>query len=1068
MINFKSAVLLLCAFAGNDMLSIGQQLPIKATRTISFTTTEGSYMNVDVSPDGKTLAFDMLGNLYTVPVKGGTAKQITRGMAVNFCPVWSPDGQRLAYISDQSGARHLWIRDVAGTFAEPLGLSDEQIQGEFLYGPTIMPLWTHDGNYVFFDHSFYGVNGNKLPAPKIVGRAVAFSRETDTIFHVDAEAKRLYSFCGKTDSNSILLYGLEKCRNAALSPDRRWWIYIADSVGTWRLIRQEVSSARRKILVSSLFEHAFEGSVDLSWKFNFECSPDSRYVYIGFRGKLHRISILDGYDQLIPFTADVKVDIGPLNYQTFRVSLKPSKVRYTRYANASPDGRHLVFSALNKIYIMDLPHGKSHKLTNQPFNQYQPMFSPDSKWVSYTSWSDTAGGQVWRVRIIGGKPQQLSDTAAEYFYPTWSPDGKSIAVIKGAIEKEYKGSAVGKLQLIDVNTRKTHTLLDSVAIMNQLSFSADGKKIIYHADSLKGDGRLQPEFSEIATDGKNKKDITVGGLKGVSSYGSANSEGVISPDRQYLVYCDNENIYVVPLVQPHQSAVIVRESQNMQPIRVGNGLDPHWEQRGKVLSWSYGNRFYRIQMRKFVKAAEHPENGHIAQNKNIGEFIQPDQIINLELTTEADYGHGTVALTNARVLTMKGRQIIKNGTLIIKNGRFVSVGTSGQVIIPTFAKVIDLTGKTIIPGLVDIHDHMHYNDRNIEIPEQQSRKSLINLAYGVTTARDPANGPEYFRYSEALNTGLMVGPRLYPSGAVMNVDHLGHPLYNFEEGLNLAIQRKLLGGTFLKQYLLNTRLEREWLLMAAEKTQLNMTNEGGVSIQEYIGQLKDGSSGVEHNPFDWPDAYSDIITLFAKSGTYFTPTLQVRPGASGYLNENYWRIPSAKQIIFTSAKSLRNPGPPKNIGTEKFLYAAQLDATIRKAGGKVALGGHGNDPGTGSQNELWALQMGGLTNMEALQAGTIIGAEAIGIQKDVGSIEVGKIADLIILNSNPLDDIHNSRDIKYVMKSGILYDGDTLDELWPVKKKLPAWRLDLKDNNESSSQKSQPGSDKFHGDDDDE
>jgi len=446
------------------------------------------------------------------------------------------------------------------------------------------------------------------------------------------------------------------------------------------------------------------------------------------------------------------------------------------------------------------------------------------------------------------------------------------------------------------------------------------------------------------------------------------------------------------------------------------------------------------------------------KNSFVDVQVKPDDDIKLELLSPALHATGTIALKNARIITMRGSKVIDKGTLIIANGRITAIGSANQISIPRTARLYDLNGKTIMPGLIDLHLHMHLPT---DKPLQQSWMFLANLAYGVTTARDPAQTFEAFGWAERLRAGEMLGPRLFTVGHVVDNSVRLDKLADAQREVQ---KRAVLGGITIKNYLgLEVRKNRELLLMACNQAGLNMTNEGYQYPILQFGMIKDGSPGVEHNP-TWGDTYKDVQTLYARSGTAFTPTLQVASGiemfaGKAYFNQTYWHVPNKKLARFTIHDATINDATRLSTGGDEESYekiqrlkpntdaypslltASKIDADIRNLGGRVTLGSHGNDQGVGPHNELWALQMGGLTNMQALQAATIMGAQALGVQKDLGSLEVGKIADLVILNKNPLEDIHNSREIKYVMKDGILYDGDTLDEIWPVKKKCPEWRL---------------------------
>jgi Tol biopolymer transport system component len=1043
----RAFCLLLCFFTvGGIVPCLSQQLPLKPARTISFTTNEGSYMSVDISPDGKTLLFDMLGDLFSVPATGGNAKQLTMGLALNVRPIWSPDGKKIVYISDVSGEFHLNIRNISGAFHKVLsGKSDISLRFGQYWWPTM--LWTHDSRYIAMDGTLYDVNGGNVVPSIPVSNPMRFSNDGRLVYYLvySAGLPQLWRYDTDKKVKTLISPGLARKTVSGtpgtLSPNGRYWSFIADSNAQRCLIVHDLETQTKRILISS-FSNGLP-NYKQQWVLpRYTFSPDSKDIFIGYGGKIHRIDVESGTDRIIPFTAHVNVDLAALNYNTFPVSQDSVKVRYTRSTNASPDGNHLVFSALNKLFEMDLPNGKPYVLASQSLEQCQPVYSPDGKWVAYVSWHDTLGGFLYKVPAGGGIPEQLTSIPGQYQRPAWSPNGKLIAVIKGRPgfgDRDDPG--MGQLQLVPVNGGRINIIADSIPLWNQLSFSPDGSRITYESKRID-----RSKSSVVSTDleGRDRRVLAVseeGGSEG-SLY---IQQKLISPDGRFMVFSADEDLYMVSLGKLDNPQIIYDIRQKLPLIRFARGVDPHWENEGKILSWTYGNKFYRVNPEKITATAG--QDSKLSGENFTTIQVKPDQIIDLSITVPYFHANGMLALTNVRIITMQRDRVIEHGTVIMENGRFLAVGPAAAIEIPKSAKVLDLKGKTVMPGLIDLHDHMRVPP---DVYPEQSWMFLANLAYGVTTARDPSHNFDAFGYKELLETGQMIGPRLYTVGRSARIADGMVKCDNLEDARALVQKRVELGGKVIKQYNLPTRQQRQWLSIACHEAGLNMTNEGDQDPILQFAMIKDGSTGVEHNPV-WFDAYKDVISLVTKSGTYITPVLQASYGTEAgrhFFNFKYWRQPDPKltRFIFNDPPrkvplDIIRKAHPKDTLNPGFMIPAAINARFRHHGGLVAMGSHGDDEGIGAHSELWALQMGGMTNMEALQAATIMGAKALGIQKNLGSIEKGKIADLIVLNKNPLDDIHNSREILYVIKDGIIYDGDTLDEIWPEQKKCPEWRL---------------------------
>jgi Tol biopolymer transport system component len=1046
-----------------------QKLPIVPMRTISFETDEGTNMSVDLSPNGKLIVFDLLGDIYTVPLEGGRARQLTRGIANNSHPVWSPDGRRIACKSDASGIVRVSYIDSDG--GSPIALTSENDSID-RSGSLI---WNPDGKFIIADgnqgiaaegirkdRGIYSISGLKthlfnsgeIKDAKVFG----FSQKSQSYFYFKDNSSTkdrdvvIYSY--NPDSalpkrlGSVIIPNYEYeygFGNFRLSPNARWLTYMFQKgqVDTaCNLILQDLESGQSRILIPSVDRQNFIPQ----WNYCF--TKDSKQLLIAYDGKIHRINMETGENKIIPFQANVHVDCGPFNYNFFPLSIDSLEVKYSRFANLNSSGKQLVFCSLNRIYIKDLDKD-IRPLVKQDVDQYMPSFSPDGSSIVYATWSDTEGGSVWKVGINGGKPERYNLGVGKYSWPTWSPDGKVLAVIKAPLLTTQmngysRSTDIGKLILISDNNSTYKIVDDSAAITNQqITFSQDGKRLYYApAERSSPYARLVSRNLE----GGDELIVAVSNCEFPHNVAGSYEQLKPSPNGRYIIYRNKEDLFILPTGVIGQPILLCDDNKNISAIRFARGaVDPFWDHSGKKIGWSYGNRIYIVSIDKIFSTANDVERSRPTTRFSSPAIIDapviPDEEYELNVKVKKFYGNGILALTNARIITMNGDKIFEKGTLTIHDGRIVDINSSSLVRIPRDAVVYDLGGKTIIPGLIDMHWHIR-KDRELyaDISPQQPWKALVNLSYGITTVRNPSGLYQEFGQAELIETGNIVGPRLFSVGQRIAPGLVD--INSFSDAQAVVTNRYREGATCVKQYELETRLQRNWLLLAAKQAGLNMTNERG----DALGMIKDGNTGVEHDVFQGK-IYKDVITLISKSGIFLTPTLQETAGvepAMKYFHFLFSKNPDKKLKRFTPPEVIQRmieKANPKDSVHPYFIEVAKKYSCILRNGGMIALSSHGNDPGIGVHNELWAFQMGGMSNMEALQCGTITAARALGMQKDIGSIEVGKIADLIILNANPLEDIRNSTRIKYVMKDGVLYNGETLDMEWPIKKKLPTSKL---------------------------
>jgi Tol biopolymer transport system component/imidazolonepropionase-like amidohydrolase len=1032
-------------------------LPLKPTRKIEFTTDEGTWMSLDVSPDGKQIVFDLLGDLYLIGIEGGEAKRLAGGLPWDCEPRFSPDGTRIAFISDRSGSDNVWIMNADGT--NPRAVTKET---DWQLGS---PAWTPDGNYIVArklgpyptpDDFIRGValwmyhkdggrgvelvrgrgattinTGVSLSAD---GAKMYFSSHPEA-FRYDADPGRfqVYVQDRETGETNRITAEYGGGLRPVVSPDGRWLVYATRHDAQTGLRLRDLRTQEEKWLAYPIQRDDQEGFAQNDVLPGYAFTPDSSAVIFTAGGKIRRVEMASRRVATIPFTAKVELDLGPRIHARYRIDDGPLAVRQMRWMNASPDGKLLAFSAVGKLWRVEVPNGKPQRLTSSTLREYEPVFSPDGKWIAFTSWSDAEGGHLWKVSATGGQPVRLSATAAYYALPRWSPDGEKILFVMGSARGWLTGDPadIRQLRWMSAAGGESHFVMNMPGGAQSPTFNRDGTRVYYM------DAAPPPPPGQEARPARLLRSVR---LDGVDKKSHLRFEGnlvtaIPSPDGQWVALHDKYDAYVVALPKTTGDPVAINLQSPAVPVKrvTTDGANyVQWADGGTVLTWSFANRFYRLKLDEVLRK-EKREEWKLEQSE-------------IALEVPRAIPQGKLLLRNARIVTMKGREVIERGDILVENNRIREVGPAGRVTAPADAKAMDLRGKTIIPGLVDIHAHL---GARRDVVTDQEWSYAANLAYGVTTTRDPSiDSNQVFAQGELVEAGELTGPRIYATGTAMTI--YSASITGQEDANNIVRRYKRQGADSLKQYLQPRRIQRQWLAIAAEKEGVNLTAEGGGDLKRDLTMVMDGYTGFEHNLPQVP-VYKDVIELIAQAKTTYTPTLVVSFGA--YSGQFYWRQrmdihADSKVMRFTPHETVdrRSRRRPLNFDEEyNFPLIARSIAEIVKRGGHAGLGSHGEQQGIGAHWELWMLQSGGMSNWETLYVATMLGAESIGLDKEIGSLEPGKLADLVVLNANPLDDIRNSKEILYVMKNGVLYSGDTLDALWPVEKKFPRFFWQISD-----------------------
>ncbi len=947
---------------------------------VEFSTDEVTAPDVTASPDGEWLVFTLVGHLFRVPTGGGDAEQLTFGPYFDSDPAFSPDGERIVFVSDRDGTEgNLFLFELQSRELK-------QVTHEVMAG---RPAWSPDGTRIAF------LSFDRDPQqPAFMSQALSRVKEVPLLGGEPLTMVEEPAF-----HSSVLYLSDGRPAWAVLEPSRSGWsmekagpaastrIETRDASGVITALAQTPGFLHRLVLdpegrgfyarhlpqpqsgfayeveqlalISSSdgsIEHigAVTGTNGFDWGPRIAVGRDGENIYLGEDGHLQAVSAADGSVHDIPFRTHVKHE----------VQQRSAPVSW--HAPSGPAGRPRVI------------------LT--------PRMSPDGGWVLAI-----AAGQVWRFPLDGGNPELVYSEQGLVYEIELSPDGERLALVVRTV-------ADRTLKVVDLKSGETVTLSHGRRYSG-LSWNPVGRSVAYvdrfsgrlviadtHARTETEFGSVEPDWirPQFSSDGLSVFYVAGGTLYRHPLEGGALPEPLTAPDLEvsgFRVAADGKTL------------LIARKSEIWEAT-LGSSTIGNSDLR--LLSRRGGSDFSTAPDDSGVLFAH---EGDIWRKPYDGSRAEA-----LPLALEIDrLRPPPVVLRRVRPLDFERGTFGPPTSVLIEDGRITTIGSAAESQAPNNAVVVDGEDRYLIPGLFDMHVH---------VPGEVA----AFLAHGVTSVRDMGNVLWWVQMAADLGE--------YHPGPYPRCFYAGDfvPAAGIPDALRLL---RLGGASYVKAYpdlpwtahhIVAEEARREGLPVATH----------GTTVREVTKGATLGYSSLEHLGFSF---YADLLQLMAGSGIAWTPTLGNMTGDWGVLVAEPDRLDTAAGTTLTWRSTADHQLQEERHGKLSLLpsiYRAQLKS-ISKAhelGVRMFVGSdaaaHLSFPGLSLHWELEHLARAGIPAIDLLRMATLEAAEALGAADELGSIQPGKLADLVLLDANPLADIRNTRSIWRVMRGGWVFDPDEI------------------------------------------